>query len=98
MVLTTSRCAAPCRTHLPACGHGAGLVAGVDVDVKGVALGLGINGADFVAPLTPEILSHLAAVAAVADAAADAAAQVFDVDSSWPGIGTSISISHLCVE
>jgi hypothetical protein len=93
LVLTTSRCAAPCRTHLPACGHGAGLVAGVDVDVKGVALGLGINGADFVAPLTPEILSHLAAVAAVADAAADAAA-IFANRSAIGGNASAAEIGN----
>ena len=79
--------------RLPACGHGASLVAGVDVDVTGVALGLGINGADFVAPLTPEAQAHLAAVAAAAEAAADAAA-VFANRSAAGGNASAAEIGN----
>ena len=79
--------------RLPACGHGASLVAGVDVDVTGVALGLGINGADFVAPLTLEAQAHLAAVAAAAEVAADAAA-VFANRSAAGGNASAAEIGN----
>ena len=61
--------------------------------MAGVALGLGINGADFVAPTTPEIHAHLAAVAAAAEAAAEAAA-IFANRSAAGGNASAAEIGN----